>query len=481
MGLPSNICYQIEPEERTALMKGPPSMSDINRRQFLDRSRTATLGLAGGLTVLANPRSVQATPANDRLVLAMIGVGGGRGHSLATGFLARGDCEIGYICDVDRRLHEPRAKEYAARQGNKRPKCVQDFREMLEDASVDAAVIATPPHWHALATILCCRAGKDVYCEKPQSHNCWEGRQAIKAARKYDRVVQIGTQNRSAPYNFAAKRYLEEGKLGRVHLCRVHEQRYETNFQWGAESDPPDTLDWDMWNGPAPARKYHQAIHTQWRKLWDYSGGQMSYQGIHQLDLARWLCGVDYPQGVYCAGGLFNTQGAAETPDTQSAVFEFPGLLMTYEQTLYTPYMLESDDGIRNGDIFPYWPQNATRIELYGDQGVMYVGRMGGGWQVFVRTKDRQPVVKDQMYGRFPDPDHKADFVESVKSRKRPNADIEEGHRSMLLVHYANISCRLGGRKLQIDAASEQILDDPEAMRFFKREYRQPWVVEEVV
>ena len=148
-------------------------------------------------------------------------------------------------------------------------------------------------------------------------------------------------------------------------------------------------------------------------------------------------------------------------------------MLMTYEQTLYTPYMLESDDGIRNGDIFPYWPQNATRIELYGEQGVMYVGRMGGGWQVYVRPKNRQPVVKDQMHGRFPDPAHKENFVQSVKSRKRPNADIEEGHRSLLLVHYANISCRLGGRKLRIDPKTEQILDDPEAMELFKRDVSQ--------
>ncbi|NUQ61188.1 MAG: Gfo/Idh/MocA family oxidoreductase [Pirellulales bacterium] len=191
-------------------------MSEINRRRFLDNARKATLGLAGGVTILVNPRSARATPANDRLVLAMIGVGGNRGQSLAMGFLDRGDCEIGAICEVDHRLHEPRANEYASRQGGKRPKCVQDFREMLDDASIDAAVIATPPHWHALATILCCRAGKDVYCEKPQSHNCWEGRQAVAAARKYKRVVQIGTQNRSAPYNMAAKRYLEEGKLGRI-------------------------------------------------------------------------------------------------------------------------------------------------------------------------------------------------------------------------------------------------------------------------
>ena len=348
----------------------------------------------------------------------MIGVGGGRGHSLAKGFLERGDCEIAYICDVNRALHELRAKEYASLQGGKRPKCLQDFREMLGDESVDAAVIATPPHWHSLATILCCQAGKDVYCEKPQSQNCWEGRQAVKAARKYDRIVQIGTQNRSAPYNWAAKRYLEEGKLGKVHLCRVFEQTYEPNFKWDPDTEPPATLDWEMWNGPAPARKYNKAIHTRWRKLWDYSGGQMSYQGIHQLDLARWLCGVDYPTSAYCLGRRF-TEGDAETPDTQMATFEYPDLLFTYEQTEFTPYMLRNDPVLRNGDIFPHWPQSGTRIELYGEKGMMCVGRMGGGWQVFVRTKNRQPVVKDEMYGRFPDPDHKANFVESVKSRKK--------------------------------------------------------------
>ena len=456
-------------------------MSEINRRRFLDETRNATLGLAGGVTLLSNAASVRATPANDRLVLAMVGVGGGRGHSLAKGFLERGDCEIAYICDVNRALFESRTKEYAALQGGKQPKCLDDFREMLGDKSVDAVVIATPPHWHSLATILSCQAGKDVYCEKPQSQNIWEGRQAVNAARKYDRIVQIGTQNRSAPYNWAAKQYLEEGKLGRIHLCRVFEQSLVPDFHWGPDTDPPATLNWEMWNGPAPARKYNKAIHIQWRQLWDFAGGQMSYQGIHQLDLARWLCGVDYPSSVHCTGRRFEPRGDAETPDTQIATFDFPDLVMTYEQTNFTPYMLRNDSVLRNSDIFPHWPQNSTRIELYGENGMMCMGRMGGGWQVFVRPKNRQPVVKDEMYGRFPDPDHKANFVESVKKHQRPNADVEEGHRSMLLVHYANISARLGGRKLQIDPKTEQIIDDAEAMKFFKREYRKPWVVEEVV
>ena len=338
---------------------------------------------------------------------------GAWGTPLALGFLDRGDCEIGYICDVNRRLHAPRAEAFAAKQGGKRPKCLQDFREMLEDASVDAVVIALPPHWHALATILCCRAGKDVYCEKPQSHNIWEGRQAVKAARKYDRIVQIGTHNRSAAYNMAAKRYLDEGKLGRIHLCRVFEQCHMADFAIGPDTDPPETFDWEIFNGPAPARRYNKAIPAHWRQLWDYAGGDMAYQGIHQLDLARWLCGVDYPDGVYCGGGRFNSHKGAQTPDVQMATFEFPNMLMMYEQTLYTPYMLRNDPGVRTGDIFPYWPQNATRIEIYGEKGVMYVGRMGGGWQVYVRTKGRKPVVKDELHGRYAAADHKEDFIRS--------------------------------------------------------------------
>ncbi len=454
-------------------------MSTLNRRRFLHHSSTATLGLATGVTILTNSRSARATPANDRLQLAIIGPGNGRGHSLALGFLERGDCEISYVCDVDQKLHEPRARQYAQRQGGKQPKCVQDFRVMLADDSVDAAVIATPPHWHALATILCCQAGKDVYCEKPQSHSCWEGRQAVKAARKYDRIVQIGTQNRSAPYNLAAKEYLQAGKLGHIHLCRVFEQSVVPNFTWGPDTDPPDSLDWEMWNGPAPARRYNKAIHIQWRQLWDFAGGQISYQGIHQLDLARWLCGVDYPRSVYCTGGRYGAPGDAETAGTQMATFEFPQMLMTYEQTIDTPYMLRSDPEIRNGDIFPHWLQNSTRIELYGEQGMMCVGRMGGGWQVYVRPQSRQPVVKDELHGRYPDPPHKENFVQCVRNRTRPNADIEQGHRSLLLAHYANISYRLGGRKLNIDPQTEQIQNDSDAMALFRREYRQPWVVQE--
>ncbi|NLX99186.1 MAG: Gfo/Idh/MocA family oxidoreductase [Rhodopirellula sp.] len=448
----------------------------MDRRQFLQHSKTTTLGLAAGTVLLGNAKSVRATPANDKVILAIVGCHG-RGNMIAQAFTRRDDCEMAWLCDVDTNLFETRRKWLASCQDGKEPKCEPDFRRMLEDKSVDAVLIACPPHWHSLATIWCCQAGKDVYVEKPQSHNCWEGRQAVRAARKYERVVQVGFQNRSAPYLFAAKKYLDEGKIGKVHLCRVFNQKGEPNFPVEPDADPPAGLDWDMWNGPAPQCRYNPMLQKNWRHLWRYCGGDMTYDGIHQVDIARWLCGVTYPKTVYSSGVRYDRDGGAETPDTQISTFEFDDLTMTFEMSLFTPYMLKADQGIRDGDLFPHWPQNTERVELYGTEGMMVVGRMGSGWQVYVRPKSRQPVVADEMYGRFPDPPHQDNFIECVRSRQMPNADIEEGHLSTLLVHYSMLSCRMGGRKLSIDAESEGVVGDPEAMQFFRREGRPPWIV----
>jgi len=455
-------------------------MNTIDRREFLQRSKGTGLAIGAGVTILANARSVRAVPENEKIVLGMIGVRG-RGGSLAGGFLSRGDCQIGYVCDVDSRTGQSRAEQFAAHQDGKRPKFEQDFRKMLEDKSVDAVVIATPDHWHAPATVWSCQAGKDVYVEKPPTHNCWEGQQMIKAARKYKRIVQVGTQNRSAPYNFAAKKFIEDGKLGKIHLCRVFNMKHQGNFAMAADGDPPEGLDWDMWNGPAPEHKYNRTLHRSWNHLWNYSGGDLANDGVHQVDLARWLVGVEVPKAVYSTGGRFNSEGAAQSPDTQIATYDFDNLVMTFELTLYTPYMLKTDGGIRESDMIPYWPQNATRIEIYGDKGVMFMGRHGGGWEVYIRPKDRKPVVSVCTPGRFPDPEHKENFVRCIRSRELPNADVEKGHRSALLVHYANISYRLGGEKLVIDRQTEQIVDNPAAMALFKRSYRRPWVIEEEV
>jgi len=455
-------------------------MPATNRREFLRRSKQAGIGLAAGLTILRDARSARGAPANERVNLAIVGCHG-RGNMIGQSFAARGDCRFTWFCDVDRRMYDTRAKGLATLQGGPMPKFAQDFRKMLEDKSVDAAVLALPPHWHALATIWCCQAGKDVYCEKPQSHSCWEGQKALEAARKYKRIVQIGLQNRSAPYNFAARKYIEEGRLGDIHLVRVFNQKGEGNFPMTPDSDPPDGFDWDMWNGPAPEHKYNQTLRERWRFLWRYCGGDMTYDGIHQVDLARWLCGLGYPKTVYSHGSRYDREGGAETPDTQLAMLEFEKMMMSFELTLFTPYMIKADAGVRDGDIYPYWPQNTERIEIYGTEGVMYVGRMGAGWQVYVRQKNRQPVIRDQVHGRFPDKPHQENFLACVRSRQRPNADIEEGHKSTLLVHYAMLSYRLGGQKLTIDPKTEQIVGNPEAMKLFRREYRRPWVVEEKV
>ncbi len=244
-------------------------MTAINRRKFLKRSKRTSLGMAAGLTLLSNAHSVGAYQANEKITLAMVGVRG-RGHSLAHGFLERDDCQIGYICDVESGLFESRSKDYGDRQG-KTPKCVQDFRQALDDKSVDAIVVATPDHWHAPAAIWACQADKDVYVEKPPTHNCWEGQKLIEAAEKYRRVVQVGTQNRSAPYNMAAKKFIQDGKLGRIHLCRVFNMKQQGNFTLPPDGDTPAGFNWDMWNGPAPERRYNSMIRQGgWHQLWDY-------------------------------------------------------------------------------------------------------------------------------------------------------------------------------------------------------------------
>jgi predicted dehydrogenase len=454
-------------------------MTTVHRREFLDRSARAGLGLAGGFTILANSGSVRGAPINEKLVLGLIG-SGGRGTNLAGDFVKRKDCNFAYVCDCDARRGEPLARTLGEQQG-KPAKFQQDFRKMLEDKTVDAVIVATPDHWHALASVWACQAGKDVYVEKPPTHSAWEGRQMIAAARKYQRIVQVGTQNRSAAYNMSAKKYITEGKLGKIHFCRIYNQKAWGNFPARPDSEPPSGLNWDLWNGPAPEAKYNATFHQNWHHFWRYSSGDIINDGIHQMDLARWLLGVDYPKQVYSTGARFEP-GAAESPDTQVSVFDFDDMVVTFELTLTTPYMLKISPYIRESlDEYPYWPQCATRIEIYGTEAVMYVGRHGGGWQVFGRPEREKPVIIAQDNGKFPDPEHKENFVQCVRNRQTPNADIAEGHRSVLLAHYATISYRLGGEKLTIDRKTEQVVGNDKATVLFRREYRKPYVIPDEV
>lgn len=453
-------------------------MTNPTRRGFLESVGKTGVGMTVGLAAFSTARRARAA-ASERVRLAMVGIRG-RGGQLAKDFAARPDCEIAYLCDVDESLLPGRASEVKQVQG-KAPLVVGDFRRALDDKSVDAIVVATPDHWHALATVWGCQALKDVYVEKPASQSPWEGRKMVEAARRYDRVVQVGTQNRSAPYNMKAKEYIDSGKLGGIHLVRVYNQKSWPNIATAEERDTPAGLNWDMWTGPAPETKYNPNFHGAWNHFWRFSGGDIINDGVHQMDLARWLVGKEYPESVYSTGGRYAEPGAFETPDTQVAVFQFDDLVMSFDLTLYTPYMIKSDAELRDSDMYPYWPQNAERIEIYGTEGLMVVGRHGCGWQVYDRPKDRKPVIAAQANGPFPDAEHKENFIQSIRSRSVPNADVEEGHRSTLLCQLANISLRLGGRKLVIDRETETIRDDAEATAMLKREYRAPWVVPEIV
>jgi len=455
-------------------------MTRMNRRQFLDASEKVGLGLTAGMTILADARSARAYVANDKITMAMIGAGG-RAGSLGPQFAERGDCEFAYVCDVSAKSAEGLAKKIGDIQ-KKPPKAIQDLRKMLEDKSVQAVVIATPDHWHALGTIWACQAGKDVYVEKPPTHNCWEGKKMIEAAKKYNRVVQVGTQNRSAKYNMTAKKYLQDGKLGNVYFARIFNMKSWPNVPMAPDSATPPGLDWDMWNGPAPLGKYNATYHRRWNHFWRYSSGDIINDGIHQIDLARWVLGIEYPKSVYCSGARYEKNGAFETPDTQMVIYDFDNMTVNFELTLFTPYMLKIAPNIRESlTEWPYWPQCATRIEIYGTKGLMILGRHGGGWQVFDRPYHEKPVIIDQDNGKFPDPEHKENFVQAVRRQQAPNAPIEEGHKSVLMAHYATISYRLGGQKLTIDRQTEEIMGNPEAVKYFKREYREPWVIPEQV
>jgi len=449
-------------------------MKGMSRRRFLKGSVGAGVGAMAAIAISPTRKSVAAS---DRIIVGVMGIRG-RGHYLATAFAARPEVEVAYLSDVDSRLFESRARAVEAKQG-KRPKTVQDFRRILDDGQVDALVIATPDHWHALGTVWACQAEKDVYVEKPASHSVWEGRKMVEAARKYGRVVQLGTQSRSAPYAKNAIEFIRSGKLGDIHLVRVLNMKTRGVLREKPDESVPKELDYDMWLGPAPKRSYNpnRFYGGCWNWLWDFSGGDIINDGVHQIDLARWVVGEDYPKSVSTTGGIFHFKDGGQTPDTQMVTYEYEKLTLVFELTLWTPYMKKTPQEIRVSDSWPNWPFNATKVEVFGTNGFMWFGRHGGGWKSFRPDGEEGPYE----YGRDPFPPHLENFLSCVRSRKKPNADIEIGHRSTLLCHLGNISYRVGNRKLLFDGESESFVGDEEANGYLKREYRHPYVVPEKV
>ena len=440
-------------------------MNGIGRRQFV----TLSLGAA---TAAAASRG-RALAANDRITVGVMGLGN-RGTTLVRDLARRDEVRIAYLCDVDAARFE-RASGLIDSAGRAPSKTVQDFRRILDDASVDALVVATNHQWLGLATILACQAGKDVYVEKPGSHNVQEARKMVEAARKYERVVQLGAQNRSAPYLHEAREYVRSGKLGDLHLVRVLSMNEGRMRPRQSATPAPATLDWDLWCGPAPVEPYSPG--TWYVNRFEYGVGRIVDDLVHQADVMRFLTGLGSPQSAVNAGGVYHFKDGRDWPDTQLTTFEYPDLTLLLQSTLWAEYIRETPSVIRDGDQFPSWLMNGTKIELFGTNGMMLVGRQGGGWQVY--DNDRKMIASS--YGRRADNLHMTNFLECVRSRKPPIASIEDTWESMLLCHLANVSYRVGNRKLSYDAKTGWIRDDPEANEFMQRKGRHPWVIPDEV
>jgi len=412
--------------------------------------------------------------ANNKVVLGLIGAGG-RGTKLILDI--NSTCpgvEVKYICDVDKTRGGRAMQELEKNQGYK-PQWVEDMRKVFDDNDVDAVVIATPEHWHALAFIWACQAGKDIYIEKNISQSIPEGLKMIEACQKYGNIVQVGTQNRSAEFGMNARDYIKEGRLGKIVSVKSN-CILPGHLAWSLKPDEPapETLNWDMWLGPAPKVPYNISRHKAPYDWWDYSPGLQMAMAAHVMDLTRMVLNdPEDPKSVYCAGGRVLYDDKRDIPDIQTVTFEFDDYPLTMESARFGNYLSKSGPEVRFSDKFPEWEQSATRIEIYGTQGLMLLGIMGGGWQVF--GEDGQ--VNDQESGYFPDEAHIKNFIDCVRTRKNPNGDLVQGHKGATLIHLANLSYRVGNMQLCFDSQSGKITNSEEANRISEGYYREPYTL----
>jgi len=412
--------------------------------------------------------------ASDRVRIGIVGLGN-RGSYWVQQLSKRDDVDVAYLCDVDARRFE-RVAETMDAAGREPGRTVQDFRRVLDDPEVDAVLIATNHHWHGLLTVLACQAGKDVYVEKPGCHDARDGRKAVEAARKYGRVVQVGVQNRSFPYIQEARERVRGGVLGKIHLARVLSMNEGRLRPREAETPPPSSLDWDLWCGPGPLTPYSPG--TWHVNRFDYSAGRIIDDAAHQYDTMRFVAGFGSPSTVVHAGGVLHYRDGRDIPDTQVATLEYPdGVTVIFQATLWAQYIHETPSVIRDGDGFPDWLFNGTLVELFGSEGMMLLGRHGGGWLIY----DLDGKLVDSSYGRRTPERHMTDFLECVRSREAPIANLEDVYPSSLALHLANVSYRAGERKLVYDAGTGTIAGDAEAESFMGYAGREPWVLPDEV
>ncbi len=392
-------------------------------------------------------------PPSDRIRLAFMGVNG-RGLALIRSFMAAKGTEVATICDVDSRA-AAKAAEVVAKGQSQPAKVEKDIRRVLEDASIDAIIVAAPNHWHAPATILGCAAGKHVYVEKPLSQTAEEGELAIRAARKYDRVVQMGSQRRSRKGVIEGIAKLHGGEIGDVLYARTWYNNRRDSIGKGNATPVPEWLDWDLWQGPAPRRPYvNNVVHYNWHWHWHWGGGELANNGIHGLDVARWGLDVTFPTRVTAGGGKYRYDDSQETPDTMMATYDFPeGKTITWEGLSWSPL------GARDSGF---------GVTFHGTQGSMAI--LDAGYVTF-DMKNKQTGTGDGAGGEA---DHVGDFLNRIREGGRPNADVEEGHRSTLLCHLGNIAFRTES-VLKIDPNNGHILDHPAAQKLWSRDYDNDW------
>ncbi|WZO99163.1 Gfo/Idh/MocA family oxidoreductase [Isosphaeraceae bacterium EP7] len=432
-------------------------MSDLNRRTFL-------AGAGSGVAALALHGKARAASPNEQLRVAIIGVGGtghGRGKDHIKAFGGRKDVTVATLCDVDNRVFGDGIKLVTDR-GGKEPATVTDLRRVFDDKSIDAVSIATPNHWHALATVWACQAGKDVYVEKPVSHNFAEGAAMVKASRKYDRIVQTGTQNRSLPGVQEAVGFLRKGGIGKIFLAKGLCFNPRGSIGIKADAPVPPGVDYNVWLGPAPERPFNpNRFHYEWHWNWDYGNGDLGNQGIHQMDVARWGLGKEtWPTKIQSSGGRFGYKDDGETPNTLISTYAYDDCELIFE---VRGLPSNPEQGVKVGNLY------------YGTDG--YLAINGGNWASFLGPKG-EPGPKGDGKQLGGDPDHFSNFIKAVRERKREvqTADIVEGHRSTALCHLGNIAYRTG-RSLTFDPQAENFGADAQANAQLTREYRSPFTL----
>lgn len=443
--------------------------------------------------------------ANDRVRVAICGLRG-RGNDHLHGFARVPGTEIAALCDVDENVLNQRLGD-AGKLGLPKPKSYGDIRKLLEDKDIDAISIATPNHWHSLMAIWACQAGKDVYVEKPCSHNIFEGRQLVRAVKKYNRICQHGSQSRSNPGMIEAINHLHDGTIGDVYMARALCYKWRPSIGHAAAEPVPAGVNYDLWTGPAPMKPFtRNRFHYNWHWIWDTGNGEIGNQAIHEIDIARWGLGVGFPVSVSAMGGHFMFDDDQETPNTLNATFYFDDAngkrkMMEVEvRPWITNHEAEIGTGVFGGSSIPpaglnaetnaakktaASPQSALgpRDAKTNTVGNLFYGSNGylaiDGYDAYKSWIGDQ--VEPGPHGKASG-DHYANFVECVRSRRAQDihCPIEEAHISTTLVHLANASYRLG-RTLKFDPATEQVIGDDDANRLLRATYRAPYVVPEEI